>query len=88
MTSTQSTGALLRTLRADLSLREAAKKLDCDFTYLSKIETGSMSPSWKFLKRAFKVYKVPKQDQIVFAYRYIQKFEAFGMVEEHRLSLL
>jgi len=62
----------LRFRRGKITLREAAKKLDCDFTYLSKVENGVMRPSWKFLQKAFVVYNIPRVDQCMFAYLHLQ----------------
>ena len=67
------TGPVLRTLRGDMTLREAAAKLDCDFTYLSKVECDTMYPSWDFLLKAFKLYKVSEDDRCMFAYWHLRR---------------
>lgn len=66
-------GKKLRQYRGTMTQREAAKKLGCNFTYLSKIEHGRFFPSWAFLKRMCDLYHVEEDDKNELAYLYLTK---------------
>lgn len=85
MTDPRRTGPYLRLLRDKLTLREAAAKLGCDFTYLSKVENDRQPPSWELLKKAFLVYEVSDVDQCLFAFWYLSRSqpEAFDLAIRH-----
>jgi transcriptional regulator with XRE-family HTH domain len=63
-------GVRLRDLRkkADMNQREVAEKVKIDFTYLSKIESGVMSPpSEEVIKNLAKVLKADADELIALA---------------------
>lgn len=43
-------------LKAKMTQRQAAKQADCDHTYLSKIESGTMEPSADLILRLATIY--------------------------------
>lgn len=49
-------GAHLKIMRGKKTLRQVAKKLDCDFTWLSKVENNKEIPSWETLVKILKLY--------------------------------
>ena len=67
-------GQKIKSLRkkADLTLRDLAKKVDNDFTYLSKIEndkTDGRLPSAEMLKRLAKVLNADEEELLALAGR-------------------
>lgn len=65
-------GSDLRLMRhtSNMTLREAAKKLKCDHTWLSKVETNRQTPGWKNLKKMLALYGHEKE-QPSFAASYL-----------------
>jgi transcriptional regulator with XRE-family HTH domain len=76
--------ALLREVRqtAGVSLKEAGPELGVDYTYLSKLEHGVVSPSVDLLSRMVKYYDTD-QDKIFLAAGRLPP-DVDAIVERHR----
>jgi transcriptional regulator with XRE-family HTH domain len=79
---------LLREVRqsAGVSLKEAGPGLGVNYTYLSKIENGVVSPSADLLSRMVKYYDAD-QDQVFSAARRLPP-DISAIVEQHRDAVI
>lgn len=73
-------GEILRDYRkrAGLTQEVAAERLDVSHQHLSRLETGTLRPSWQFLERFAKAFDVPV----------VELLQAVGVVPKEEVSEL
>lgn len=80
-------GAALRNERGERTLREVAAKVDCNFTWLSKVENGHDMPSWEALKNLLTIYGVKQFSEWAYWHLKLTKNEQFVLAAKYIIDL-